>query len=988
MNNKYKYILYVLLFVSISIASLFVVKIYNLYWSKSIEADKIYENQLKTIVEMSKTSNKNLLIEFEVVKRDIEKSYNVKIVEYRKKIENIEKELLENNKRVVYLENKIISDVEEIEKVHLDEKLVLENAISNYKSEIVQINNDYSIEIKSIINTYEDKINNLEIYNNLLNSHIVDLDNDYKDELKKLTDTFDRYILETENEIQLLLNENSQLIISNNILKEESKRNSDEYDLMIERYNSQILSYENELNELKNEELILYSQIEMEKQKNNDLSEMIIQLENSIKKIKEQYNSTIVSLESEIMFFEENIDNALFNIDNNQISVKIYANRISILEQEINILSEQIVNLTDNKILYTQISEQLLLKEQENSNLNIYILELENKVEQTNNEYYLRIKELESEIVLVEENLDDILFFDNVNSIKIQQYINTIINLENERNALDEKIIDISDENIEKMNILEIKYEQQIDDLYVELDVKTGNIEKLNEEIVKLENEKKVLDNHIIDISDENIEYKQQIDNLYIELDKGKVNVGKLNKEIENLENERKVLDEKIVDISDENIDKLNLLTIKYEQQIDDLYIELDTKKGNIEKLNEEIVNLEDEKIELNKHIVNLTNNYENKIEISSIENIRLNEIINKLEKLAIEVENTNKIAIERMQSEIQNYQEKLEIQNKDTVNEIAVIKNDYEVKILQLSSLISTYENENIINDDLIKTYITKIEENQNSSRDTINKLNQEIDFLNNEIARIEEIEFYKTESSISKYKNEISMLKDIISKMELVNSNNTSTNNIVNNSKTVYLTFDDGPSEMTIPILDILDRYNIKATFFLLYHEGYEYEYQQIYERGHTLGNHTASHDYNLIYSSVDAFYDDVKLLDDYIYSITGSTTMILRFPGGTSYTWESNEVKMDIMEQSYQRGYIYYDWNASAGDGAVSVYSEEDILLNATRTFNNKNDVFLLMHDSKKTHTTVDALDDLIEFYLEKGYEFLPITYSTPQCKMYNP
>ena len=77
----------------------------------------------------------------------------------------------------------------------------------------------------------------------------------------------------------------------------------------------------------------------------------------------------------------------------------------------------------------------------------------------------------------------------------------------------------------------------------------------------------------------------------------------------------------------------------------------------------------------------------------------------------------------------------------------------------------------------------------------------------------------------------------------------------------KIVYLTLDDGPSDNTQAVLDILDKYNAKATFFVT---GEMPEYKDMikaaYDKGHTIGMHTYSHDYAKVYASVDAYFQDL--------------------------------------------------------------------------------------------------------------------------------
>ena len=94
------------------------------------------------------------------------------------------------------------------------------------------------------------------------------------------------------------------------------------------------------------------------------------------------------------------------------------------------------------------------------------------------------------------------------------------------------------------------------------------------------------------------------------------------------------------------------------------------------------------------------------------------------------------------------------------------------------------------------------------------------------------------------------------------------------------VYLTFDDGPSEYTDEILDILDEYEVKATFFVLAKDGYEEQYQRIVDEGHTLALHSYTHQYGQIYESPEAFRQDITMLSDYLFDITGYRCEFYRF------------------------------------------------------------------------------------------------------------
>lgn len=191
---------------------------------------------------------------------------------------------------------------------------------------------------------------------------------------------------------------------------------------------------------------------------------------------------------------------------------------------------------------------------------------------------------------------------------------------------------------------------------------------------------------------------------------------------------------------------------------------------------------------------------------------------------------------------------------------------------------------------------------------------------------------------------------------------------------SKVVYLTFDDGPSSMTPKVLDILDRYNIKATFFVTYktYSGFVPYYKEIVDRGHAIGVHTASHDYDYVYANMDNFANDFNQIYDWIVQQTGVHTTLYRFPGGSKSS-HNGLVREDIKAFLAQRGMMYYDWNVANGDGGTVTADEayHNVIDNIQRVSH----PMILMHDTKQT--TVDALPRILEKLLEWGYTFEVIT-----------
>lgn len=190
----------------------------------------------------------------------------------------------------------------------------------------------------------------------------------------------------------------------------------------------------------------------------------------------------------------------------------------------------------------------------------------------------------------------------------------------------------------------------------------------------------------------------------------------------------------------------------------------------------------------------------------------------------------------------------------------------------------------------------------------------------------------------------------------------------------KTMYLTFDDGPSpDNTEAILDILKERNIKATFFVIGENVRKNPEttRRIVEEGHTIGIHCNWHDYNQLYVDVDSFVEDFEKAYQTVYEVTGVKTAIFRFPGGSINSY-NKKVYKDIIEEMTSRGYVYYDWNASLED-AVSKGSPEQLIQNAKESTLGRKKVVMLAHDT--VDNTVLCLEELLEQFPE--YEMKPLT-----------
>lgn len=179
----------------------------------------------------------------------------------------------------------------------------------------------------------------------------------------------------------------------------------------------------------------------------------------------------------------------------------------------------------------------------------------------------------------------------------------------------------------------------------------------------------------------------------------------------------------------------------------------------------------------------------------------------------------------------------------------------------------------------------------------------------------------------------------------------------------KTMYLTFDDGPSEEnTEKVLDILKERNIHATFFLI-GENVEKNPEiarRIVEEGHTIGIHSNTHNYEEIYADADSFIQDFEAAHQIIYEVTGVDAKLFRFPGGSVNAYNA-EVNEEIIEKMTELGYTYYDWNASLEDAAPDTTPEELISNGVSTTLGRKN-VVMLAHDV--VYNTGVCLEELLD------------------------
>ncbi len=207
------------------------------------------------------------------------------------------------------------------------------------------------------------------------------------------------------------------------------------------------------------------------------------------------------------------------------------------------------------------------------------------------------------------------------------------------------------------------------------------------------------------------------------------------------------------------------------------------------------------------------------------------------------------------------------------------------------------------------------------------------------------------------------------------------------VREENTVYLTFDDGPSRNTYSILKYLKDFDVKATFFVVPDRSEECAaaLRAIANDGHAIGIHSASHEYNKIYVSVEAFLDDFYEAWDIVREATGKAVPIFRFPGGSlnDYNMETRDA---IIAEMTRRGFRFFDWNVDSGD--VNGASWTQMYNSIPKDIKGNVRSFVLMHDSSNTPNTVLVLEDVLKVLKGEGYKFDKINDDTKPVQFVGP
>ena len=197
--------------------------------------------------------------------------------------------------------------------------------------------------------------------------------------------------------------------------------------------------------------------------------------------------------------------------------------------------------------------------------------------------------------------------------------------------------------------------------------------------------------------------------------------------------------------------------------------------------------------------------------------------------------------------------------------------------------------------------------------------------------------------------------------------------------NDKVVYLTFDDGPTKITADILDVLKQNNVKATFFIVGKEitGREAILKRIVNEGHSIGLHTYSHNFKVIYKNPESFIMEMEKAQAAINAVLDKPIdiKIIRFPGGSA--GRLNEKFLNALDA---KGYHIFDWNIDLKDGIKGSMSPNQFVCNAQKCADGNTRRIILAHCNSNNKNTCLALPEIISYYKKQGYTFKAIDYTT--------
>ncbi len=255
---------------------------------------------------------------------------------------------------------------------------------------------------------------------------------------------------------------------------------------------------------------------------------------------------------------------------------------------------------------------------------------------------------------------------------------------------------------------------------------------------------------------------------------------------------------------------------------------------------------------------------------------------------------------------------------------------------------------------------------------------LQKQLEALEQRIKELEE-KLKASEQEQKKLEDKNASLQQQISLMAAKKKGQTTTAVQTVSGKVCYLTFDDGPSNVTPQVLATLKKYNVKATFFVVGTDKLDY-LKDIQADGHAIALHCNNHTYSSVYASEAAYLADLSAISQKVQDKTGIKSMVVRFPGGSSNTVSRHYTKGLMTRLSKvlpEMGYAYFDWNVSSGDAEGGYQSASKIASNVLNRSKGMDKICVLMHDGYGKKTTAQALPAIIEGLQKRGYSFEVLT-----------
>lgn len=195
---------------------------------------------------------------------------------------------------------------------------------------------------------------------------------------------------------------------------------------------------------------------------------------------------------------------------------------------------------------------------------------------------------------------------------------------------------------------------------------------------------------------------------------------------------------------------------------------------------------------------------------------------------------------------------------------------------------------------------------------------------------------------------------------------------------SDTVYLTFDSDLSANTRNILDTLDEYGVKATFFVNGTSDADALsiMREIVNRGHSIGPRSYSNSYETVYQSVNAYLDDFSQIYDLIYEVTGVKSEIFRFPAGSINAYNSG-IYQELIAEMLRRNFVFFDWNVSGEDTLVEGLTADSVRSSVVSGMENRSRGIILLRDTADKAAVADALPGILGELQNQGYDFQPLS-----------